>query len=259
LGERPSREFLAVLRLLVSRNDGISWWTLLHLADGIGGTVIDAIIEEAKRGKKRFGEALLKLHESEALESKAGKATQRKVKDTLELLDQIKIPEEASWGKWITDRIQEGTLPPVPAELRELLRKMDDVVEGAINLDKFVPQIQPLAQDLASARKSEAVRVMTMASSKGLTVTACIVMGCEGNIVPLPSGDRHEERRLLYVSMTRSREYLFLTRAKRRQGPTARVGLPRVQEMRTMCPFLEGGPVEPQDGVCYLKDLKKKK
>ena len=96
-----------------------------------------------------------------------------------------------------------------------------------------------------------------MTGSKGLTVKACIVAGCESNIIPLPTGIRDEECRLLYVAMTRAREYLFLTRALRRTGTTARAGKARVLTPRTACPFLEHGPVEPKSGEQFIEDLRR--
>jgi hypothetical protein len=67
---------------------------------------------------------------------------------------------------------------------------------------------------------------MTMVGSKGLTVGATIVVGVDNDLVPRPDQDLSEERRLLYVVMTRSTDALFLTWANRRRGPGARAGNP---------------------------------
>ena len=63
---------------------------------------------------------------------------------------------------------------------------------------------------------------MTMGGSKGLTVRATILAGVEDGLVPRPNSDLSEERRILYVAMTRAREYLFCTWAIQRRGPTAK-------------------------------------
>lgn len=104
-------------------------------------------------------------------------------------------------------------------------------------------------------RTPDAVRVMTMTKSKGLTVQACIIAGCESDIIPHPKYGQNEEARLMYVAMTRATEYLFVTRAARRTGSTARVGRENVLEPRTACPFLEHGPVEPERGEECLARL----
>lgn len=93
---------------------------------------------------------------------------------------------------------------------------------------------------------------MTMAASKGLTVEATIMAGLEHGVIPRLDADQSEERRLLYVAMTRAKRFLFGTWARHRQGPTARAGRTRVAGRRDPCKFVEGGPVSPQDGENFL-------
>lgn len=92
-----------------------------------------------------------------------------------------------------------------------------------------------------------------MAAAKGLTVRATIIAALEEGIVPRPNADLGEERRLLYVAMTRAREFVYGTWARRRTGPTARAGTPRVQERRSHSHFLNGGPIDSQDGQTYIR------
>lgn len=92
-----------------------------------------------------------------------------------------------------------------------------------------------------------------MANAKGLTVKATIIAAAEQGIVPRPDCDLSEEHRLLYVAMTRPKEFLYVTWARHRSGPTARSGRPRVQEKRRYSSFLQGGPVSSQDGNKYLQ------
>lgn len=68
---------------------------------------------------------------------------------------------------------------------------------------------------------TEAVSVMTMHASKGLEFQTVFITGCEDGLIPYSyfktqSTDVEEEKRLLYVSMTRARKYLYLTSAKKR-------------------------------------------
>lgn len=69
--------------------------------------------------------------------------------------------------------------------------------------------------------KVEAVNLMTLHASKGLEFNCVFITGCEENLIPYSlfeknRADPDEERRLLYVGMTRARHYLFLTCAQRR-------------------------------------------
>jgi ATP-dependent DNA helicase UvrD/PcrA len=72
--------------------------------------------------------------------------------------------------------------------------------------------------------RAEAVALMTIHASKGLEFPVVFVAGCEEGIIPYcPPGeskglisDADEERRLLYVAMTRAEHELFMTRAHSR-------------------------------------------
>jgi len=68
--------------------------------------------------------------------------------------------------------------------------------------------------------RGDRVRLMTLHASKGLEFPVVFIVGCEDNILPynlrgMPS-DVDEERRLLYVGMTRAQRLLYLSHAKTR-------------------------------------------
>jgi superfamily I DNA/RNA helicase len=83
------------------------------------------------------------------------------------------------------------------------------------------------------------------------------IMGVEKNIIPHPRADLEEERRLLYVGMTRATDMCVLTFARRRQGPTARQGTANVNRPRGRCPLLENLPKigDYQDGEQVIAEL----
>ncbi|MCP4213972.1 MAG: UvrD-helicase domain-containing protein [bacterium] len=67
----------------------------------------------------------------------------------------------------------------------------------------------------------ENVAVMTLHAAKGLEFKCVFIVGCEEGILPYNvyrylETDADEERRLLYVGMTRARKYLFLSHAEKR-------------------------------------------
>jgi len=69
--------------------------------------------------------------------------------------------------------------------------------------------------------ESEKVSLMTMHASKGLEFPVVFIVGCEDGLVPLSRGgpdgvDLAEERRLFYVAMTRAKERLYLSHARKR-------------------------------------------
>jgi superfamily I DNA/RNA helicase len=143
------------------------------------------------------------------------------------------MPEDG-WANWISDAFPaqaEST-----SEFRELLRNVDERIEETDNLGSYLGQVGPLARDLALAR-SDGVRIMTLAGSKGLTVDAAILCGLESGLVPMDGADLAEERRLLYVGITRAKRFLFGTWARLRRGPTARAGRGHANERRRLSIF----------------------
>ena len=160
------------------------------------------------------------------------------------------MPEDG-WGHWMVVAAGGDFVPGPSDACRDLLVDLDGIVEQDLDLGRFLSQITPLAKDRALA-DSRGVRIMTMIGSKGLTVRATIIAGLEDGIVPRPTADLNEERRLLYVAMTRAKEFLFCTWAGRRSGPTARAGGQNAREFRAHSHFFQGGLVHSQDGQTFL-------
>ncbi|MBN2577254.1 MAG: UvrD-helicase domain-containing protein [Deltaproteobacteria bacterium] len=84
------------------------------------------------------------------------------------------------------------------------------------------------------------VSLLTLHAAKGLEFALVFVAGCEDGILPLrlpwlPPADVEEERRLLYVGMTRAKRRLVLLAARKRRL------LGRALENRP-CPFLDDLP-----------------
>ncbi len=67
-----------------------------------------------------------------------------------------------------------------------------------------------LRERLGSEIPGDNVRFMTMHGSKGLEFDVVIIAGLSDRVIPDRSSDIEEERRLLYVSMTRAREHLHV-------------------------------------------------
>lgn len=66
--------------------------------------------------------------------------------------------------------------------------------------------------------RAQKTALMSLHAAKGLEFPIVFVAGCEDGFIPLrDSGDPEEERRLFYVAMTRAKQRLYLTRARRRR------------------------------------------
>ena len=133
-------------------------------------------------------------------------------------------PEEG-WGHWVLEMSTEHDCLPEPSDgFSDLLLDLDAMAEGQQSLERYLGQVEPLGKDLGQAQ-SAGVRIMTMGASKGLTVRATIIAGVEDGLVLRPNSDLSEERRILYVAMTRAKEYLFCTWATQNVRSGGRQGV----------------------------------
>ncbi len=106
---------------------------------------------------------------------------------------------------------------------QEALRRIRDEAESSATDSKgFLEQLTLQSDIDVYHPRAEKSALMTMHAAKGLEFPVVIIAGCETGFIPFQRQDREptdggEERRLFYVAMTRARQRLYLTRAKRRQ------------------------------------------
>jgi len=101
----------------------------------------------------------------------------------------------------------------------ELLRPLAQA--SGTDRDRFLAELALGAPVDTWDPRAERVSLLTLHASKGLEFRVVFIVGCEDGLLPLRCGPKEaadvaEERRLLYVGMTRARERLFLCRARRR-------------------------------------------
>ncbi len=95
---------------------------------------------------------------------------------------------------------------------------------GRGHVNDFLNYLQ-LLQDLDAPIRSAGVQVLTVHAAKGVEFPVVFIVGLEQEMFPLRGSllkvqALEEERRLLYVAMTRAQERLFLSYARRRGGQT---------------------------------------
>ncbi len=264
LNAPDNRSIVLLLRLLADRHDSLAWAGLIELEQGVGRTFTLSIYEKARAAGVRFSDALLASFPTEFADARGARTRATAlVARTLEWLDRNVAPppevlgdpalEDLRWGLWIVNALTADPPAQIGDELIGVLRGVDDIIEPGISLGRYLGLLQPLAEDRARSQAG-GVRFMSMVSSKGLTVEAAILIGGEEGLIPHPQGNVEEERRLLYVAMTRARRFQYITWAARRTGPTARAGAPRVMGRRTESRFLRNGPVPSQNGDRYIRE-----
>lgn len=94
-------------------------------------------------------------------------------------------------------------------------------VTGSVNLNDFLEEISLVADAAEYSEDSDAVTLMTIHSAKGLEFKCVFIIGLEESILPHANSmysedELEEERRLMYVAITRAKERLYLLNAERR-------------------------------------------
>ena len=92
---------------------------------------------------------------------------------------------------------------------------------GSVNLGDFLEELSLVADIEEHKNNDDVVTLMTLHSAKGLEFKAVFITGMEEGIFPhansfLEENGLEEERRLCYVGLTRAKERLYLTNAKKR-------------------------------------------
>lgn len=102
--------------------------------------------------------------------------------------------------------------------------------------EDFIHEVSMANEADTLDKRADRITLMTLHSSKGLEFKCVFITGLEDGILPLyrakEEDEIEEERRLLYVGMTRAEERLFLTRAQKRKWQGLMRELP-------ISPFLE--------------------
>jgi superfamily I DNA/RNA helicase len=114
--------------------------------------------------------------------------------------------------------------------------------------ERFLAEIAVGAETDALDPRAEAVTLLTLHGAKGLEYDVVFLAGCERGLLPLrlPGGgplsdeDAAEERRLLFVGMTRARERLLLSYAARRARNGADTTSGRSPFLAAITPALPG-------------------
>jgi len=234
------KDIIAYFRLVANPNDEEAFKRIINYpARGIGGTTLMKIIDCASANEASLWDV---VGNAARYNLDINKGTAAKLTAFVELINGFirdlamsdaytlgaKIIKES--GIWAD--LAQGTAPDDVARrenLEELLAGMQAFVderreegrEDETFLTDFLQEVA-LYSDLDKADDgSPKVSLMTIHAAKGLEFPVVFVVGLEENIFPnaMAAGSRkelEEERRLLYVAITRAERFCYLTNAKNR-------------------------------------------
>ena len=221
------KDALAYVRLAMHPEDDISLLRVLNLPPrGIGKTTVDAIRESARVDGTPLWTAIEKFVSGTSAGGRAVtplRAFQeliRKLQDALaakEPADFLHVVlEESGYMDMLKDRNTPEDVARME-NLEELTRAVAESIEAGETFTDFL-DAAALVSDADQFEGKPGVTLITLHSTKGLEFDHVFLTGMEEGICPHSRAideDKgiEEERRLVYVGMTRARQSLMLTRA----------------------------------------------
>ena len=246
------KDLLAYLRLAVNEHDGAGWLRIVNTPRrGIGAATVARVEAISRRDDLSIpAAARALLAGGEKFRSRGKLAAFCALIDTMrgQARDSAAHRAGAAILKASGMRdalLAEGT-PDAETRLENLGQLLAAMTEHADTADDptlagFLEQVALVADVDQLANRREAVALMTMHAAKGLEYDVAFVVGLEDGLIPhensLREGGDEEERRLLYVAMTRARKHLHLSHARMRN----RFGR---DELATPSAFLRDVPAE---------------
>ena len=235
------KDVIAYFRLIANPDDEEAFKRIVNYpARGIGDTTVGKIIQTAQA----YGVSLWQVIKQPVLfPMDVSKGTMTKIQNFRELIegwiarlqteDAYTLGHDIIMNSGISKDIYSGRNPEDISRqenLEEFLGGMQDFVESRreedmgddVYLPDFLQEVALLTDlDSDNGDDNDKVTLMTIHSAKGLEFPTVFVVGLEENIFPSPMctnsmRELEEERRLLYVAITRAEKHCILTCAQNR-------------------------------------------
>lgn len=235
------KDILAYLRLISNPFDSEACLRIVNVPKrGIGDKTVEALLSYAEAEDVSVYDAVL---DSDALSLSAASKAKLKafgayIKELVALSQTVSVDalvehilKTSGMYEQYSDDSDESVTKR--ANLDEFKNSVDEYVRmnGEASLSEYLQQIT-LYSDTDEMDDGDYVTLATIHAVKGLEFRCVFLVGLEENIMPTSraTGERdglEEERRLMYVAITRAREKLWLTRSLSRylygrREPTAR-------------------------------------
>jgi DNA helicase II / ATP-dependent DNA helicase PcrA len=220
------KDALAYVRLALHPEDDVSLLRVLNVPPrGIGKTTVDALRETARADNTPLWDAINKFVSGES----GGRAVAplrafqdliAKLQDNYLKMDPPKflgsVLEDTGYMEMLKDRNTPDDVARIE-NLEELSRAIAESEESGEDFSDFL-DAAALVSDADQYEDKPGVTLITLHSTKGLEFDHVFLTGMEEGICPHSrsfNDDKgiEEERRLVYVGMTRARKSLTLTRA----------------------------------------------
>jgi DNA helicase-2/ATP-dependent DNA helicase PcrA len=228
------KDCLAYFQLLNNPRDDVALLRVINTpARGIGKTTLKHITNHARRYGVTLLDAARECGLIESLSKRAAVAVAKFVAMIDHLGAHIHDPIEELLGHLLTEsgirelyeKSEDEADHDRLANIEELLtaaRQFDEQNAGENSLEEFLEQAALFNDTDDWQAEHDKVTLMTMHAAKGLEFPVVYLIAVEDGILPHQrsmddAGQMEEERRLMFVAITRAKERLQLSRARKRE------------------------------------------
>lgn len=258
LETREGSQLISILRLLVNKQDNLAWRNIIQTRQNNLGTVrISKIYALASDRGLEFSQAIEILKNQPELINSDGTLIRNEIMMIEEILENLNYDSNENISNLIHNLIDE--IITDSEDKNEIVRIFDKLLsQEDVDLEKMLDMIFVSLSDKEQSQDNESISIMTMHQAKGLTADAVFIAAAEDEYLPGIANTQEEledSRRLLYVSLTRAKNYLFITYCQRRTHLQKHTGRNSGQTRRRLSRFLSGGPITPINGENYILSL----
>ena len=215
------KDLMAYLRLIHNEKDNISLTRVINSPKrGIGLKTIADLNEKADRDNKSIYEV---IDSGKALEFKKVIEDLKKVAENVTLTELIdKVLDTTGYRAELeSEKTLEADIRLENLEEFKSITKAFEERDGLVSLEDFLFEVSLVSDRDEYKDNSDKVSLMTVHAVKGLEFNDVFVIGLEEGIFPhmnslMENSELEEERRLMYVAITRAKERLYLVNARRR-------------------------------------------
>ena len=226
---------LSYLKLILNSEDDVSFLNVINEPKrGIGKSALDKLQKLSLSAKKSLYECLKDSVNQKIFKGKTLKEVMKFIPCIEELKNQKNQIALCELYSLLLNK--SGYLESLESQnsieaqgrienLQELgnviAQKESQLKGGFLNLESFLEEMSLLSQEDKTKEGKDFVTLMTLHNSKGLEFHTVFITGLEEGLFPsfqsIEDNNLEEERRLAYVGMTRAKEKLILSYAKKRK------------------------------------------
>lgn len=221
------KDAIAYLRIVQNSADDLALERIVNLPKrGLGEAGLEKLTHKARDEKTSLFLAIKRSVQDETLKGKSKQALSdlinnlEKWQSSIELISLSDLAKQILEDSGYIQMWQNEKTPDAAARVENLQEFAGSLAEFE-NLSAFLEHVSLVSGDEKIDRDKEMVNIMTVHSAKGLEFEVVFIPGLEEGVFPSGRATQErngmeEERRLLYVAITRAKKLLHLSFAQNR-------------------------------------------